>query len=239
MVAVAAQSDEHIALLRRLTRLMQRPGSIDLLVDSDDPDLVLATLAGGPEAAVPVLDAREWPADALTTWVMDYPNGLHARPATRWIETAKGFQSEIRVFKGNQFADAKALTGLLSLGIIRGDGLRLAARGADARRALEALMEVVASLSTEEKAGPNGPGATPWPPAVARPIGSRPATPRRSTASAPARAWRWGSWCARTGPISRWRTPPGTWWPTRRRWRTAVFAVARDLDQVARLYRIR
>ncbi len=143
VVAVAAQSDEHIALLRRLTRLMQRPGSIDLLADCDDPALVLATLAGGPEAAAPVLDAREWPADALTTWVMDYPNGLHARPATRWIEAAKGFQSEIRVFKGNQFADAKALTGLLSLGITRGDGLRLAARGAEARRALDALMETV------------------------------------------------------------------------------------------------
>ena len=234
VVAVAAQSDEHIALLRRLTRLMQRPGSIDLLVDSDDPDLVLATLAGGPEAAVPVLDAREWPADALTTWVMDYPNGLHARPATRWIETAKGFQSEIRVFKGNQFADAKALTGLLSLGIIRGDGLRLAARGADARRALEALMEVVASLSTEEKAAAER--------ARRNALAARRGSPDWLPAGNPQAVYGLGaSQGLAVGVLVRQdrahfqvEDTPGDVVADAEALETAVFAVARDLDQVAR-----
>jgi phosphocarrier protein FPr len=152
VVAVAAQSDQHIALLRRLTRLMQRPGGVDLLADCDDVNLILETLGEGPEAPAPVQEAREWPADVLTTWVMDYPNGLHARPATHWTETAKGFASELRVFKGNQFADAKALTGLLALGITRGDALRLAARGPDAKRALDALVETATALSAEEKA---------------------------------------------------------------------------------------
>ena len=234
VVAVAAQSDEHIALLRRLTRLMQRPGSIDLLVDSDDPDLVLATLAGGPEAAVPVLDAREWPADALTTWMMDYPNGLHARPATRWIETAKGFQSEIRVFKGNQFADAKALTGLLSLGITRGDGLRLAARGADARRALEALMEVVTSLSTEEKAAAER--------ARRNALAARRGSPDWLPAGNPQAVYGLGaSQGLAVGVLVRQdrahfqvEDTPGDVVADAEALETAVFAVARDLDQVAR-----
>ena len=234
VVAVAAQSDEHIALLRRLTRLMQRPGSIDLLVDSDDPDLVLATLAGGPEAAVPVLDAREWPADALTTWMMDYPNGLHARPATRWIETAKGFQSEIRVFKGNQFADAKALTGLLSLGITRGDGLRLAARGADARRALDAMMEVVASLSTEEKAAAER--------ARRNALAARRGSPDWLPAGNPQAVYGLGaSQGLAVGVLVRQdrahfqvEDTPGDVVADAEALETAVFAVARDLDQVAR-----
>jgi phosphocarrier protein FPr len=68
------------------------------------------------------------------------------------VETAKRFACELRVFKDNQSADAKALTGLLSLGITRGDGLRLAARGPEARRALDALLDTVQSLSIEEKA---------------------------------------------------------------------------------------
>ena len=152
IVAIAAQSDQHITLLRRLTRLMQRPGCIDLLVGTDDPQLVLGALTDGPEAQAPVQDAREWPADALATWTMDYPNGLHARPATRWVETARRFACELRVFKDSQFADAKALTGLLALGITRGEVLRLGARGPDARRALDALLETVGALSAEEKA---------------------------------------------------------------------------------------
>jgi len=152
IVAVAAQSDEHIAILRRLTRLMQRPGSIELLADTDDPALILSTLADGPEAPAPVAEAREWPADALTTWTLDYPNGLHARPATRWVETARRFACEIRIYRETQFADAKALTALLALGITRGDGLRIAARGPDARRALDAMLDTVVSLSGEEKA---------------------------------------------------------------------------------------
>jgi len=135
IVAIAAQSDQHITLLRRLTRMMQQPGCIELLA-----------------ATAPVAEVQDWPADALTTWTMDYPNGLHARPATRWVETAKRFACEFRVFKERQFADAKALTGLLALGITRGDVLRLAARGPDARRGLDALLDTVASLSSEERA---------------------------------------------------------------------------------------
>ncbi len=152
VVAIAAQSDEHITIIRRLARLMQRPGSIELLAGTDDPALIIGTLAGGSEPAAPAPEPQEWPADALTTWTLDYPNGLHARPATRWVETARRFQCEVRIYKDGQFADAKALTGLLALGITRGTALRVAARGADARRALDAMMETLAALSADEKA---------------------------------------------------------------------------------------
>ena len=74
-----------------------------------------------------------------------------ARPPAG-LKTAKRFACDIRVYKAQEFADAKALTGLLALGVTRGDSLRLAARGPDARRAVEALLDVVRALSADEKA---------------------------------------------------------------------------------------
>jgi len=153
VVAIAAKSDEHIVLLRRLTRLMQRPQGIENLVATDDVQLILSTLADEPAAtAQPAADAAQWPSDAQSEWTLDYPNGLHARPATRWVDTAKRFACELRVYKNQDFADAKTLTGLLSLGVTRGDKLVFSARGPDARRAVDALLDVVCSLSSEEKA---------------------------------------------------------------------------------------
>lgn len=154
VVAIAAQSDEHIGLLRRLTRLMQQPDAIDALIHAHNP-LVLMTALG--DAPVPTVApapeiASVWPADAEATWIVDYPNGLHARPATRWVETAKRFPCELRICKDAECADAKTLTDLLALGVTCGVTLRLAARGSDALRALNTLLETVRGLSAVEQA---------------------------------------------------------------------------------------
>ena len=154
VVAIAAQSDEHIALLRRLTRLMQQPEALDILIHADNPLVLIAALgdAAEPTPALEAPAAPPWPADAEVTWIMDYPNGLHARPATRWVETAKRFPCELRIYKDAEFADAKGLTDLLALGVTCGTTLRLAARGADAQRALNALHDTVRGLSAVEQA---------------------------------------------------------------------------------------
>lgn len=153
VVAIAAQSDEHIALLRRLTRLMQQPERIDVLVNTNDPQLIVSALADVPAApSFPAPVALPWPADAEASWTLDYPNGLHARPATRWVEVAKRFACEIRIIKGDEFADAKALTALLSLGATRGETLSIAARGNDARRAVDAMRDVMSAISADEQA---------------------------------------------------------------------------------------
>lgn len=154
VVAIAAQSDEHIALLRRLTRLMQQPEALDVLIHADNPLVLIAALGDAAEFA-PALEAPaapDWSADAEVKWTMDYPNGLHARPATRWVETAKRFPCELRIYKDAEFADAKGLTDLLALGVTCGSTLRLAARGADAQRALNALHDTVRGLSAVEQA---------------------------------------------------------------------------------------
>jgi len=151
IVAIAAQSDEHIALLRRLTRLMQQDGAIDALVRTQDADEIVAALTGTPVAPKPVA-ASNWKADVELSWVVDYPNGLHARPATRWVEVAKRHACELKVFKGEESGDAKALTTLLGLGVVAGDTLRFCAVGTGAKAAVDELFAVVTALSAEEKA---------------------------------------------------------------------------------------
>ena len=153
VVAIAAQSDEHIGLLRRLTRLMQQPETIDALVYTHNPQVLIDALGDGqsqivapePEAAPP------WHADAEATWIVDYPMGLHARPATRWVETAKRFPCELRIYKNAEFADAKTLTDLLALGVTNGNNLRFAARGPNAQHTLNALLDTVRRLSAVEQ----------------------------------------------------------------------------------------
>lgn len=101
---------------------MQQPEALDILIHADNPLVLIAALGDAAEPA-PALEAPAappWPTDAEVTWIMDYPNGLHARPATRWVETAKRFPCELRIYKDAEFADAKGLTDLLALGVTCG-----------------------------------------------------------------------------------------------------------------------
>lgn len=98
----------------------------------------------------PPAAAEPWPADARLEIVIDYPNGLHARPATQWVETARRHACEMRVFKNGEAADAKTLTGLLGLGITFDQRIVLAARGEGAETAVRDLSETITRLSAEE-----------------------------------------------------------------------------------------
>ncbi len=69
--------------------------------------------------------------------------GLHARPAIFFIKKANEFESEIWVEKDNRKVNAKSLLGVLSLGIIGGNPIKIIADGIDERPALEALVELI------------------------------------------------------------------------------------------------
>ncbi|WP_165645186.1 PTS sugar transporter subunit IIA, partial [Oharaeibacter diazotrophicus] len=88
--AIAAQSDAHIAILRKLTRLLQDEAKLADLAGTGDPLAIVAALDADAAAAFAAADAAP-PADlpAAAEWVVDYPSGLHARPAARWVEAAR------------------------------------------------------------------------------------------------------------------------------------------------------
>lgn len=71
--------------------------------------------------------------------------GLHARPATFFIQKANEFKSSIWVEKDERRVNAKSLLGVLSLGIVKGTTVSLIADGADEQEAVDQLEELVSS----------------------------------------------------------------------------------------------
>ena len=71
--------------------------------------------------------------------------GLHARPATFFIQRANEFKSSIWVVKDERKVNAKSLLGVLSLGITRGTSVTLVADGNDEDEALDSLVSLISS----------------------------------------------------------------------------------------------
>ena len=71
--------------------------------------------------------------------------GLHARPATFFIQKANSYKCSIWVEKEDCRVNAKSLLGVLSLGIIGGTSIRISADGGDEKDAVDQLVELVQS----------------------------------------------------------------------------------------------
>ena len=75
--------------------------------------------------------------------------GLHARPATFFIQKANEYKSSIWVEKEERRVNAKTLLGVLSLGIIGGTDIRIIADGSDEEAAVDGLVALVESGFSE------------------------------------------------------------------------------------------
>ncbi len=75
--------------------------------------------------------------------------GLHARPATFFIQKANEFKSSVWVEKDERRVNAKSLLGVLSLGIVKGTSINLIADGPDEEAAINALVELINSDFSE------------------------------------------------------------------------------------------
>ena len=71
--------------------------------------------------------------------------GLHARPATYFIQKANSYRCSIWVEKEDRRVNAKSLLGVLSLGIAKGMTVTLIADGEDENAAIAGLVELVDS----------------------------------------------------------------------------------------------
>jgi phosphocarrier protein FPr len=152
VLGIAAMSDEHIEVLRHITHLLDDEKSLGRLRTGTDPDEIIGIITGVKieDDAVPSdLSTYTFSDDA----VIQGRVGLHARPATIFVETAKQFSSDVLVRCGNRFAQGKSLASLLKLGSAGGSVLTIFTRGADAREALRVLAAAVAAgLGEEEEA---------------------------------------------------------------------------------------
>lgn len=74
--------------------------------------------------------------------------GLHARPAAKFVEAAQQFECEITVAnEGEDPVDARSMLAVTGLGAAEGETVTLAAEGEDAEEALDELERI---LSTPE-----------------------------------------------------------------------------------------
>jgi phosphocarrier protein len=71
--------------------------------------------------------------------------GLHARPATFFVQKANCYKCSIWVEKEDCRVNAKSLLGVLSLGISKGTEITLIADGQDENDAVDALAALVES----------------------------------------------------------------------------------------------
>lgn len=71
--------------------------------------------------------------------------GLHARPATLFVQTANKFPCDIKIKKGEKEVSAKGIMGLLSLAAGQGSEITIRAEGEQAHEAVAALVELVES----------------------------------------------------------------------------------------------
>ncbi len=71
--------------------------------------------------------------------------GLHARPATFFIQKANEFKCSIWVDKDGRHVNAKSLLGVLSLGIVKGTPITIIADGVDEEEAAAALCDLIAT----------------------------------------------------------------------------------------------
>ena len=153
VVGVAAKSDEHLQILTNLTYVLDDPEQVKHLTHTDNPQDIIDQLTRSSRAAT---NGHQKSTDTTADFdqyvdlMITGGTGLHARPATAFVDVAKSFNAEIRVRHGEQVANGKSLMSLLKLGVEQGSQIRIMAQGDDAQQALQMLQEAVETGLEEE-----------------------------------------------------------------------------------------
>ena len=148
VVGIAARSDEHVDVLGHLTDLLDDEAVVKRLSSTSDAEEIIRQLTG--QAGDAVRDIGEDAAgledfDAYEDVTIQEKTGLHARPATAFVEIAKAYDADVRVrhADGDRTVNGKSLASLLKLRVREGEVIRIMAQGHDADAALKALKQAV------------------------------------------------------------------------------------------------
>ena len=127
-VKQAAERTANVEQLRQLKPLTQ---------NEESPEPVAATVPPAVAEQIPTTNTSE------VQLTLTNPAGLHARPASLFVQTAGRFQSAIQMLLRGKQANALSIMAVLSLGARQGDTITIRASGDDAQNALDALSELV------------------------------------------------------------------------------------------------
>lgn len=84
------------------------------------------------------------------TVVIQNQTGLHARPASLFVQTANQFESDIFIIKDGNKINAKSIMGIMAAGIAQSMEITIEAHGADEEKAVGELVQLVENKFGEE-----------------------------------------------------------------------------------------
>ena len=88
--------------------------------------------------------------DALTTTTIENRTGIHARPASLFVQTASQFRSKIQISAKGKTVDAKSILMIMSMGLTKGTEVTITADGYDALEAVLTLKKLIDDKFGEE-----------------------------------------------------------------------------------------
>ena len=77
------------------------------------------------------------------SYIINSPNGIHARPAGILVKASSKFKSDIKLYKGEQKANAKSLFSIMGLGVKEGDCIDVEISGDDEDMASESIENIL------------------------------------------------------------------------------------------------
>lgn len=145
LVGIAADGDQHLQILRRLTRLLNDDETLQSLFHTQDASVIAAALSektATAEEASNTADANSDNGFAFSkTVTVPNPLGMHARPATRLRKLVKSFDSDviIQTSEGKQ-ANANKMFEVLGLGLVKNAQITILS---DSERAVTQVTEAI------------------------------------------------------------------------------------------------
>ncbi len=149
IVAIAAKTDSHIMILKRLTRLLQNDALVEKLTHTKDAKEIIEALLDAPAQTTPSEEIIVNDKAHAFEWTVDYPSGLHSRPSSAWAESAQRLGGNIQVRHNQEVADAKNMIELLQLGLKLGDKVTISTD--DSENVLQSFKKNIEALSVKEK----------------------------------------------------------------------------------------
>lgn len=220
LVAVqkAAEATASVEQLRRLKPLAESE------VTEERPPSIEAAPAQGQDTI-------------QVTLTLTNPTGLHARPASLFVQAAAQFQARVRASGRGKETDASSIVGVLSLGLRQGDTLGLSASGSDAQAAIESLSELVRANFYETPAGTTSDATLSPVPATRPPVALQPGEPwhviQTSAGVALGPALLFTSSSINANEIERRAIDPARVFAEQERLRQALAAAADELHELA------
>lgn len=125
IIGIAAANDEHLQILRRLTRVLGDEDLVQSLLTTSDKNTIIAALMGIDAPAEQAPDNELLPYSAVVK--LPNPQGMHARPATMLAGMVKKAGAQVKITRtdNGRSGDATKLMELLSLGLTKGTELKV------------------------------------------------------------------------------------------------------------------